>query len=109
MFKGKKSRYFLLQVFFSLFVFPWAPDNSIIVISIFPHSKIRENIRNSSCTAGVVDAGGKLTIDSKFNAGFVDTGGAPGVANIFANFRKNCANRILTDPEDKGMCKEQDF
>jgi hypothetical protein len=76
MFKGEKSRDFLLQVFFSLFVFPWAPDNYIIVISIFP-SKIRENIRNSSCNAGVFDGGGKLTTNSKFNAGFVDTGGAP--------------------------------
>jgi hypothetical protein len=43
-------------------------------------SKIRENIRNSRCSAGVIYAGGKLTIvvvdtGGKITAGVVDTGG----------------------------------
>jgi hypothetical protein len=37
--------------------------------------------------AGVVDTGGKVT------KGFIDTGGAPSLVNISANFEKN-----LNDP-----------
>ncbi len=44
--------------------------------------------------AGVADTGGKLAADvvgagGNFAAGVVDTGGAPLLANISANFRKN--------------------
>jgi hypothetical protein len=40
--------------------------------------------------AGVVDTGGKIVdTGGKFATGVIDTGGAPLLANISANFRKN--------------------
>ncbi len=61
-----------------------------LIISLGPlriFSKMRGDIRSSRCTTGVVDTGGK------FATWVVDTGGAPWLANIFANFRK-----IRNDP-----------
>ncbi len=54
--------------------FPQAPDYTIRwrgAVSNFSRKKIRGDIRSSRCTTGVVD-----------------TGGAPWLANISANFRK---------------------
>ena len=66
--------------FFSWISFPQAPEYTIRVVLNF--LKIRQDIRRSRCTTGVVDTGGK------FASGVVDTGGQPWAANIFENFLK---------------------
>ncbi len=94
--KGQVSRDFRLLVFFHESVSPKPLSIPLGPFRFF--SKIREDIRSSRCTTGVVDTGGKwkkssiikvlnilfghlweeeLTYRYIFAAGVVDTGGAP--------------------------------
>ncbi len=73
--KGQSHEIFYSR-FFSWIIFYKAHDNSLSAVSNF--SKIREDIRNSSCTAGVNDTASKLStgvVESggKVTAGFNDT------------------------------------
>jgi hypothetical protein len=56
-FKGKYHEIFCFR-YFSLIIFPQAPENNIKISSKF--SKIRRDILKSRCTTGINDTGGKL-------------------------------------------------
>ena len=78
-FKGTVSLDFLLLVFFHESVSPKPVSIPLGPFRFF--SKIRVNIRSSTCTTGVVDTGGISTTQeelvAKFATGVVDTGGKP--------------------------------
>ncbi len=98
MLKGQCHEIFDFSFFFSWISFPQAPEYTIRAISnFFQQLDIGPIFATGVNDAGVVDTGGKFATGinntsetgSKFANSVIDTGSAPLLENISANFWKN--------------------